>query len=212
MSRWWTEAVAGVSDVIALPLLTLLLIGTAAAVGALWYWFPAWVPTRLPRLRIRIGRPRLRRPAWRWPGWPDWLRLSYWRDRLRRRKRTGKPATAATPAEVPDVDTTPATAVLALADRLAAEGRYAEAIRERLRAVARRLTERGIVNPRPGWTVTELTSAAGTVLPAVHEPLDQAGRVFSEVWYAQRPADADTDGRMRALASSIDRVLGGGPT
>ena len=55
MTRWWTERVADVSDVIALPLLALLLVVLAGGIGALWYWYPAWVPRRWPRLTAADG-------------------------------------------------------------------------------------------------------------------------------------------------------------
>ncbi len=65
MTRWWTELVAAVSDVIALRSLVVIMFIAAAVVAGLWYWYPAWVPRRLPRLRR--PRWRLRRPALRWP-------------------------------------------------------------------------------------------------------------------------------------------------
>ena len=51
MTRWWTELVAAVSDRVPLSLLLFLMLLAAIATGALWYWFPAWVPRRWPRLR-----------------------------------------------------------------------------------------------------------------------------------------------------------------
>jgi Domain of unknown function (DUF4129) len=214
VSRWWTDFVAAVSDVIPLPLLLLTMIVLALIVGALWYFFPAWVPRRLPRLR---------RPRWRWPRFRRWRigRLSFrwrphwsWRETVQRllawlralrwpwRRRVIEEPTEPTVEEsVPPADdalpTLPADALASLADRLAAQGRYAEAIRERLRAMVRLLVERGVIEDRPGWTVTELSAAAG--LP----PLREASTVFSDVWYAQRPATAELDARMRELGQQI---------
>jgi Domain of unknown function (DUF4129) len=223
VSRWWTDLVAAVSDVIPLPLLLLLMIIAALIIGAFWYFFPAWVPRRLPRLRRRW---RIRWPR-RWPTWPWKLRWSWpglrgiaqrllaWLRALRRpwrRKVTGLPDEPTEAAGEPDLagdalPTLPAEALASLADRLAAQGRYAEAIRERLRAMVRLLVERGVIEDRPGWTVTELSAAAGLT------PLHEASTVFSDVWYAQRPATAELDARMRELAQRLrlDRVPVGSP-
>ncbi|WP_431923860.1 DUF4129 domain-containing protein [Micromonospora wenchangensis] len=193
MSRWWTEAVAALGDVLPLPLAALLVVLLAGVVALAWYHFPAWVPRRLPRLRL----PRLRWPRWRLP---------------RRRRRTADGAGAvALPRPRSADDGLPADAARSLADRLAAEGRYAEAVRERLRAMVRRLVAVGAVAPRPGMTVTELTDAAARARPPVDPPLRAAGAIFAELWYAQRPAAADHDRRMRELADDLDRTLAAPP-
>lgn len=216
MSRWWTDLVAAVSDVIPLPLLLLLMIVAALITGALWYFFPAWVPHRLPRLRRPRWRWRIRWsrrwPTWRWNlrwSWPGLRgiarRLLAWLRALCRpwRRKVAEPPDEPTEAaDEPDLagdalPALPAEAFASLADRLAAQGRYAEAIRERLRAMVRRLVERGVIEDRPGWTVTELSAAAGLA------PLHEASTVFSDVWYAQRPATAELDARMRELAQQI---------
>lgn len=193
MSRWWTEAVAAFGDVVPLPLAALGLLVAAALTGAGWYWWPRWVPRRFPRLRM--PRIRLRRPRLRWP--------------FRRRRRGTaqepvRPAAEALGEELPDL---PVAAFVSLADRLASEGRYAEAVRERLRAMVRELIERQVVEHRPGWTVTELAGAAARAKPVVDAPLRAAGGVFSEVWYAQHPAGAQHDARMRELADQMHRAL-----
>jgi hypothetical protein len=50
----------------------------------------------------------------------------------------------------------------------AAAGEWAEAIRERLRAIARDLEERVVLDPRPGRTADELAAEAGAALPDGH--------------------------------------------
>ena len=95
-----------------------------------------------------------------------------------------------------------------LADRLAAEGRYAEALRERYRAAVRDLVQHGIITHRPEWTVTELAREAATAQPAVDAPLSSATGLFSEVWYAERPATREHDERMRTLAGDVHAHLG----
>nr|WP_204341945.1 DUF4129 domain-containing protein [Micromonospora terminaliae] len=190
-------------DAVPLPLAALLLLA-GALIGALaWYFFPAWVPRRVPRL----GRPRL--PRLRLPRLPRFRLPKLRRPRLRlpRRRRRARRDVPAVPVPAPR-SPEPATAVQAgLADRLAAEGRYAEAVRERLREMVRLLVARRIVEPRPGLTVTELTAAVARVRPDVHPTLHTAGAIFSDLWYAQRPATAAHDHRMRDLAADLRREL-----
>jgi hypothetical protein len=222
MSRWWTELVAAVSDVIPLELLILLMFGAAALTGALWYWFPAWIPRRWPRLhrphwrwpRPRWPRWRLRWPRWRWQlaGW-QWLRRLRWPDWRRwlslfRRRRTAEPAPVpenlSPPEELPDL---PVEAFVSLADRLAAEGRYAEAVRERLRAIVRELVDHGVIEHHPGWTVTELAAAAALARPVVAAPVGAAALLFSDIWYGLRRAGRDDDELMRRHAEGVRTAL-----
>jgi len=107
--------------------------------------------------------------------------------------------------ELPSV---PVTVYQSLADRLAAEGRYAEALRERYRAAIRDLVQHGVIDHRPGWTVTELARAAAVARPAVDAPLTSATGLFSEVWYAERTATPEHDERMRSLAGDVHSHLG----
>ena len=188
--RGWDEFVAAVLDVIPPGTLLLLLLAGAAVAGALWYWFPAWVPRRLPRWRLR--RPRLRLP------------------RRRKRVRQAKEATPAPepvltpsgPAEEP----VPAGG-LSHADRLAAEGRYAEAIRQRLRETLRELVAARLVPPQPGWTAAELAAMASAQRPAVARPLVHATDLFSEVWYGDRPVRHEHDEHMRMLTDQVRAAL-----
>ncbi|MCM0676377.1 DUF4129 domain-containing protein [Micromonospora phytophila] len=184
-SRWWTETTATLGDHVPLPLAALLLVAGAALVAAAWYTFPAWVPRRLPRLRL----PRLRLP------------------RRRRRPRPADAPAPVVPAPRDGEEELPAAVHLSLADRLAAEGRYAEAVRERLRAMIRELVVRRLVQPQPGMTVLEVVSAATGARPQVGPPLSAAGAIFSELWYGRRPASAEHDRRMREHAADLDRVL-----
>lgn len=216
VSRWWNESVGAIETVVALPLLLLLLLGAATLVALLWYFFPSWVPRRWPRLRL-AGRLRWPGLGWlrrlwaglRWPG-VGWLRRLWagrWRRRKARRRKATQPQVppATEPAEeVPDV---PAAEFAGLADRLAAEGRYADAVRERLRSMVRELIERGLLEHRPGWTVTEMAAVAASRRPAVAGPLGEACVIFSEIWYGQRPAGPAHDARMRELARALTGSL-----
>ncbi|GIF48860.1 uncharacterized protein DUF4129 [Asanoa ferruginea] len=186
-ARWWTEAVAAIGDHLALHWVVLILLLLAATVAVLW---SNWA--------------RLRRVRWRWPGFS----LSW-----RRRKPVAKPAEpddqevdALEPDALPDL---PAATFVSRADRFAAEGRWAEAVRERLRAVVRQLVDRRVIEHHPGWTVTELASAAGRSAPATDRPLGAAGTIFSDIWYGEKPATSDDDAEMKQLASDVDQAVTG---
>ncbi|TDC77861.1 DUF4129 domain-containing protein [Actinomadura sp. 7K507] len=85
------------------------------------------------------------------------------------------------------------------AERLAEAGRWAEAIRERLRAVARDLEERAVLSARPGRTADELAAEAGEAVPELAGDLRTGVRIFDDVWYGDRPGTADGYARMKEL-------------
>jgi hypothetical protein len=92
----------------------------------------------------------------------------------------------------------------AAADRAAAAGDLAEAVRERFRAVVRELEQRGVLDPRAGRTVDEVALEAGRALPVLADDLRGAAVQFDDVWYGGRPATAEgyqrlvsVDGRVR---------------
>ncbi|MEV4712512.1 DUF4129 domain-containing protein [Micromonospora sp. NPDC049374] len=182
VSRWWTETTAALGDHLPLPLVALLLVLATALTATAWYTFPAWLPRRLPRPR--------------------------------RRRRTGgekrKPATAPPVTVAPPPSAGPVGTVV-VADRLAAEGRYDEAVRERLRVMLHQLTDRHVVQVRPGMTVAEVVTEAAANHPPAGPPLTAAAGIFSEVWYAQRPATAEHDHRMRDHAGQLGDLLAAAP-
>ena len=90
-----------------------------------------------------------------------------------------------------------------LADRAARDGAFAEAVRERLRAVVRELEARGVLDPRPGRTAGEVARDGGAAVPAVADDLHRAAVLFDEVWYGGRPADAAS---YAALVAVDERV------
>jgi hypothetical protein len=90
-----------------------------------------------------------------------------------------------------------------LADAAAREGRFDDAVRERLRAVVRELEARGVLDPRPGRTADEVAREAGAAVPEVAEDLRRAVGVFAEVWYGGRPASASAYG----VLVDVDRRL-----
>jgi len=89
------------------------------------------------------------------------------------------------------------------ADAFAAEGRWAEAVRERLRGVVAGLVARDLVDNRPGRTAHEVAAEAGQVLPTVADDLTAAAELFAELWYGERTATAEHDRRMREITARV---------
>ncbi|WP_426562289.1 DUF4129 domain-containing protein [Angustibacter sp. McL0619] len=90
-----------------------------------------------------------------------------------------------------------------LAEHAAAQGRWADAVRERFRAVVRSLDERALLDDRPGRTADEAAREAGRVLPDLADRLTLAATVFDDVSYGDRPATAEDDERLRALDTAV---------
>jgi hypothetical protein len=183
MTRAWAEFLEVLSSLIGLPLLVFSLLLLSVLGGVLHYFYPRWVPTRFPRLRRRNAKKKAKQ------GKPEPVELT--EEELATLDGEG----------LPDL---PAQVFLTLADRLAAEGRYAEAVRERLRAIVRGLAERRAVEVLPGMTVTEVAHAAAAVAPRVEPPLRGATGIFSDIWYGQLPATAEHDTLMRQYAAEVD--------
>jgi hypothetical protein len=214
VTRLWSESVARLADHVSggVPTLFFLTALAAVLVALGWHFWPSWLPwnwrwhgskrRRRDRRTRRWWRFRLGRLRWRLPRW----RLPRWRLRRRRRKLT----TVATElAELPP-DALPelsAELLTLTADQFAAAGRYAEAVRERLRATVRGLIERDVLQPSPGWTVTELARGAAVARPPLAAPLAEAVAVFSEIWYGMRSATAADDDAMRGHADAVAGVL-----
>jgi len=79
-----------------------------------------------------------------------------------------------------------------LAERAAAGGDWTEAVRERMRAVARELEERDVVDARPGRTATELAREVAVEVPAIAAPVQQAVATFEAVVYGHRRATRES--------------------
>jgi Domain of unknown function (DUF4129) len=91
----------------------------------------------------------------------------------------------------------------AAADAEAAAGRWAEAVRERLRAVVRSLEERDLLDPAPGRTADEAAAEGGHALPACAADLRTAARRFDEIWYGGRAATPADDRLLRDLDARV---------
>lgn len=75
----------------------------------------------------------------------------------------------------------------AAAERSAADGNWAAAIRHRLRAIARDFEETGLLEPAPGRTANELAREAGGRLPHLAIELARAAAAFNDVTYGEQP-------------------------
>ena len=85
----------------------------------------------------------------------------------------------------------------------AAGGRWAEAVRARLRAVIAALEERAVLDPRPGRTADVAAREAGAVLPDQAPALLAAARVFDDIWYGQAAAGPDDYQRLVAVDEAV---------
>ena len=92
------------------------------------------------------------------------------------------------------------------ADAHASRGEWADAVRERLRAVVRDLEERDLLDPRPGRTADEAASDGGRALPACAEQLRAAARTFDDVWYGGVPATEAMYEQLRAVDDAVRRA------
>ena len=89
------------------------------------------------------------------------------------------------------------------AQRFADTGEWALAVREWLRAIARELEQRGVLDPRPGRTAVELSREAGARLPALTDDLRMATAAFDAIWYGGRPATAADEQLLRGLDATV---------
>jgi hypothetical protein len=120
------------------------------------------------------------------------------------RRYLGPVRTAATPA-VPDLTDAARTAAQLRrdADELAAAGRYAEAVRDRLRALVRTLEDQGVLDYRPGRTADEVAREAAPAVGARADQLRACTRDFDEIWYGGRPAGPADYDRVRDLDQAL---------
>ncbi|MGW4483452.1 DUF4129 domain-containing protein [Amycolatopsis sp. NPDC004368] len=89
------------------------------------------------------------------------------------------------------------------AEQAAAQGQFADAVRERFRAIVRGLEERALLDSRSGRTADEAATEAGALLPGLAADLAAGAREFDDVHYGGRPG---TEAAYRALTDLDDRV------
>jgi len=126
------------------------------------------------------------------------------------RRRTGRLTRATTGASLFGDSARTAVDLRIEAERYAAAGAWAEAVRARLRAVVRDLEERGLVDARPGRTADEIARDAGRALPSVAADLRAGARLFDDVWYGGRAADPSGYARLVALDDAVAAARPGG--
>ena len=87
----------------------------------------------------------------------------------------------------------------------AAAGRqeWAEAVRERFRAMVRELEDRGLLDRRPGRTAGEVAREAGRSMPPVSADLRRAAHLFDEIWYGGRAATRQSYDVMVEIDQSV---------
>ncbi|WP_159501076.1 DUF4129 domain-containing protein [Microbacterium sp. 18062] len=97
------------------------------------------------------------------------------------------------------------------AARHSAAGEWVEAVAAGVRALARGLDERGIVQTSPGATVQAFARAAADRFPAESAALARCATDFDDVRYLRRPGTRETYERVRALDERLvrTRVLAG---
>jgi Domain of unknown function (DUF4129) len=99
-----------------------------------------------------------------------------------------------------------------LAERAAEHADWRTAVIERMRAIARELEERGVLEPRAGRTATELAREAAALLPSTAAGLTRSAELFNTVTYGAGTANSEqaaelarTDDAIRA--ASRNKVL-----
>jgi hypothetical protein len=92
------------------------------------------------------------------------------------------------------------------AERLAAEERWSEAVQERLRAIARDLEERALVDGMPGRTADELAAEAAVALPGFASQLAAAARAFDDVTYGGVPGTREAYESMALLDDRLGQA------
>lgn len=85
------------------------------------------------------------------------------------------------------------------AEDAAGRAEWDEAIVLRVRALARGLAERTIIDPTPGATVHRFAADAGRAFPAARLDLESAADSFDDVRYLRRPGTAEGYAAVRAL-------------
>ena len=91
------------------------------------------------------------------------------------------------------------------AEAAALAGRWDDAVVARMRALAMKVEERGLLDPRPGRTADELAIEIATALPAAREASRSAATVFDAVVYGKRTATRETYEAVVTAADVVDR-------
>ena len=90
--------------------------------------------------------------------------------------------------------------------QLAETGRFAEALREWLRAAVRTLEDRAVLDARPGRTADDIARTAGAHLPAAAAELRAATDAFDAIWFGGRVATSADAEAGRLAAEGVRRA------
>lgn len=96
-----------------------------------------------------------------------------------------------------------ATEYRSRAEQSAAQGDWAGAIRQRVRAIGRQLEEDGVLNPVAGRTAGELAGEAGRALPEFADEMRTVAAAFDDVTYGELPG---TESAYRRVSGLDDRL------
>lgn len=102
-----------------------------------------------------------------------------------------------------EAETRSAAELRALAGAAAGAADWNQAVILRLRALARALQERGVVDLPPGATVHAFSRAAGRAFPAHAAAVDSAADAFDDVRYLRRPGTAELYQRVVAADDAL---------
>ncbi|WP_020662395.1 DUF4129 domain-containing protein [Amycolatopsis benzoatilytica] len=120
------------------------------------------------------------------------------------RMRVGKVGRAAhSPGEVFGGRRQTADEYRKAAEEAAGRGEFADAMRDRFRALVRGMEERALLDVRSGRTADETVVEAGKFLPELAAKLAEGGRLFDDVHYGGRPG---TEPGYRAL-TELDELV-----
>ncbi|HIV58974.1 MAG TPA: DUF4129 domain-containing protein [Candidatus Stackebrandtia faecavium] len=178
MTDWWTRTVANIGD-----------------------WFPGGLGMLglcLFLLGVLIGvllQPGLYQRWFRW-------------EKGKKKLKPAEPIVVTAEADDEALPDMPSDALLARAQQLMGAGHYKEAVREWLRLMVRELVERNVIENHPGWTVTELATAAGDAVPPASGMLTEAARIFSDAWYGGYEMHLDQAARMRDIRTEVIAYAG----
>ena len=93
------------------------------------------------------------------------------------------------------------------ADRLAAEGRFREALRCRYCALIAELARRGLLDEVPGRTSGDYERLVRSLLPEVAQQFASVTARFESCWYGHEPSSADEQGLFDQAARLILREV-----
>jgi hypothetical protein len=93
-----------------------------------------------------------------------------------------------------------------IADDAAADGRWADAVMARMRAIVRAQEERGLLGPGPGRTADEAAAAIGAVVPDEAGALRAGARAFDEVAFGKRPGTSEQHALLLGLDERLQRA------